>query len=94
MMMQRFGLGLVCAAVLGAPSIASAQDTRLKQVDRIVAIVGRTVIAYSRVEEELNVYRSQCGDFPTDSAGRMALRRKSAESWKAPIMSEELLILK
>ncbi len=87
-MMQRFGLGLVFAAVLGVPSIASAQDTRLKQVDRIVAIVGRTVIAYSRVEEELNVFRSQGGDFPTDSAGRMALRRDILNR----IIDDELLI--
>ncbi len=74
--------------MLGAPSVASAQDMRLKQVDRIVAIVGRAVISHSRIEEELNVFRSQGGDFPTDSAGRMALRRDILDR----IIDDELLI--
>lgn len=88
MTMQKLILRLVCAAVLGTPAIGFAQDGRLKQVDRIVAIVGRSVIAYSRVEEELNVFRSQGGDFPADSAGRMALRRDILNR----IVEDELLV--
>jgi len=86
--MLKLRLGLVCVAVLGAPSIGFAQDGRLKPVDRIVAIVGRSVIAYSRVEEELNIFRTQGGEFPTDSAGRMALRRDILNR----IVEDELLI--
>ncbi len=71
--------------VLPAPGLA--QDARLSRVDRIVAIVGRSVIAYSRIEEELNVFRSQGNTLPTDSADLMALRREILDR----IIDDELL---
>ena len=67
---------------------AQAQDRRLTQVDRIVAIVGKTVISYSRIEEELNIHRSRGGEFPADSAGRMALRQDILKR----IIDDELLL--
>jgi peptidyl-prolyl cis-trans isomerase SurA len=52
-----------------------AQDVTYETVDRIVAIVGDSVIPLSRVEEELNVYRQQGGEIPTDPDQLHALRR-------------------
>ncbi len=79
-------MGIAAGVVLTTPG--EAQDTRLARVDRIVAIVGRTVIPASRIEEELNVFRQQGGEFPADSAGRMALRRRILKE----IIEDELLV--
>jgi peptidyl-prolyl cis-trans isomerase SurA len=86
--MKRIVLGGLCAAVLVIPSTAAAQDARLTRVDRIVAVVGRTVIAASRVEEELNVLRASGEEFPADSAGRMALRHEILDR----IVNDEIMM--
>ncbi len=68
------------------PGAMRAQE--LTEVDRIVAVVGRAAIAYSRVEEELNVKRSRGEAIPTDSAGLAQLR----EEIVGGLVDEELLV--
>jgi hypothetical protein len=60
-------LTLLLLPALAAP--AGAQDTTFVLVDRIAAVVGGSAIPYSRVEEELNVFRQQGGELPEDEAG-------------------------
>jgi hypothetical protein len=63
---------LVLLPALAAP--AGAQDTTFVLVDRIAAVVGGSAIPYSRVEEELNVFRQQGGELPEDEAGLQEIR--------------------
>jgi peptidyl-prolyl cis-trans isomerase SurA len=63
----------VLAALL-APPPAHAQEVAYETVDRIVAVVGDSVIPLSRVAEEINVYRQQGVQVPTDPAEREAFR--------------------
>lgn len=82
---------LVIALGLGgtlAPG-AAAQDSSFVTVDRVVAVVGSTPIPASRIEEELNVVRSQRGaDFPTDSASLAQFRQEILQQ----IVDDELII--
>ncbi len=82
----RFSFLLVLLSSMG--TALEAQDARLGQVDRIVAIVGRTVITYARVEEELNIRRQQGDVVPSDSAGRMEFRRDILKR----LVDDELLL--
>lgn len=71
---------------IGPPA---ARDSGFVLVDRIVAVVGSTPIARSRVDEELNVLRAQRGgDFPTDSAALAQLRRDLLDQ----IIDDELIV--
>lgn len=69
-------LGHVVAIAAVAATGTRAQDVAYQTVDRVAAIVGDSVIPLSRVQEELNVYRQQGGEVPTDPAERMALMRE------------------
>jgi peptidyl-prolyl cis-trans isomerase SurA len=66
------GCGLL--AVLCVPLPAGAQEVVYETVDRIVAVVGDSVIPLSRVDEEINVYRQQGVQVPTDPGERDAFR--------------------
>lgn len=79
-------LTLAAVSILPLPSPAHAQDYTV--VDQIAAVVGDSVIPLSRVDEELNLYRSQGGQLPPDSAGRMALRRQILER----LIAQELMV--
>lgn len=65
------------ALLLGAVGAAAAQEqdtaVAFQEIDRIVAIVGDSVIPESRLEEELNVFRQQGGEVPDDPQERRAL---------------------
>ncbi|MBI3082308.1 MAG: peptidylprolyl isomerase, partial [Gemmatimonadetes bacterium] len=62
--------------------------TTISATDQFVAVVGRVAIAYSRVEEELNVRRQRGDPIPADSAGLARLRREIVDD----LVSEELLV--
>ena len=64
----------VLAVVLA--SGARAQDVAYQTVDRVAAIVGDSIIPLSRVQEEVNVYRQQGGEVPTDPVALRALMRE------------------
>ncbi|MBI2073054.1 MAG: peptidylprolyl isomerase [Gemmatimonadetes bacterium] len=76
-------LGVAAWAV---PTGLAAQE--LTEIDHLVAVVGRVAIAYSRVEEELNVRRQRGDPIPADSAGLARLRREIVDD----LVSEELLV--
>lgn len=69
------------AVVASAAEPASAQDVRLtggdsELVDRVVAIVGDSVILQSQIEEELIRRRAQGMTLPTDPVARQDLERE------------------
>jgi peptidyl-prolyl cis-trans isomerase SurA len=66
-------VALLSLAMLSTP--AAAQDSAFVLVDRVAAIVGDVVIPMSRVEEEVNVFRQQGGEVPTDSLQLLELKR-------------------
>lgn len=74
--------------LLGLHAPLAAQDTSFVLVDRVAAVVGEVVIPISRVEEELNVYRQQGGEVPTDPDQLLALKRELLDN----LISQELLI--
>jgi peptidyl-prolyl cis-trans isomerase SurA len=77
---------LVLLPALAAP--AGAQDTTFVLVDRIAAVVGGSAIPYSRVEEELNVFRQQGGELPEDEAGLQEIRFEILRQ----LIDQELLV--
>lgn len=84
------GRAVALAALLAAVwRPAAAQDTSFVTVDRVIAVVGNTPIPASRIEEEINVLRSQRGaDFPTDSAEVAQLRHEILQR----VIDQELII--
>jgi peptidyl-prolyl cis-trans isomerase SurA len=69
---------LAGALVLAAPR-AQAQQEGFQEVDRIVAIVGDSVIPLSRLDEETLVKRQQGETIPTDAAQLAQFRRNLLE---------------
>ncbi len=67
---------------------ARAQEPEWTRVDRVVAIVGRTPIAESRVEERVQLLRRQNPDLPLDSAELDEARRTILDS----LIVEELIM--
>ncbi|MCH7716674.1 MAG: peptidylprolyl isomerase [Gemmatimonadetes bacterium] len=67
---------------------ARAQEPEWTRVDRVVAIVGRTPIAESRVEERVQLLRRQNPDLPLDSAELDETRRTILDS----LIVEELIM--
>jgi len=65
-------------ALLAACAVtrAAAQQPAQQSLDRIVAIVGTRPILASQIEEEMVQAQAQGQTLPTDSAGRMAMRRQ------------------
>jgi peptidyl-prolyl cis-trans isomerase SurA len=87
--MYRLSRALLTLAVVGIvfpTPTAHAQEYTV--VDQIAAVVGDSVIPLSRVDEEFNLYRSQGGEIPPDSAGRMELRRQILER----LIAQELMV--
>jgi len=82
----RLTLVVLCTAV--CPGSAGLVAQELTEIDRVVAVVGRVAIPYSRVEEALNVRRQQGEPIPSDPAGLARLRRTIVED----LVSEELLV--
>jgi len=81
-------LALAVASALPQALRAQEADTAFALVDRIAAVVGTNVIPYSRVEEELNVYRQQGGQVPEDEAGLRMLRLEILQQ----LIDQELLL--
>jgi peptidyl-prolyl cis-trans isomerase SurA len=67
---------------------AVAQQPVYEPVDRILAIVGRQVITETRLLEELNVFRQQGGEVPTEPEAYAAFRREILDR----MVDEELLV--
>ena len=67
---------------------ARAQEPEWTRVDRVIAIVGRTPIAESRVEERVQLLRRQNPDLPLDSAELDETRRTILDS----LIVEELIM--
>ncbi len=72
-------------AMLPGPGIRAQE---LTEIDHIVAVVGRTAIPYSRVQEELNVQRARGTPLPTDSVALARLMREIVER----LVDDELLV--
>jgi peptidyl-prolyl cis-trans isomerase SurA len=79
-------LAIAAAGLFVSPRAARAQDFSV--VDQIAAIVGDSVIPMSRVDEELNLYRSQGGEVPSDSADLAEFKRQIVEQ----LINQELLV--
>ena len=79
---------LAALLLLGGPFSLSAQEAPFEEIDRVAAIVGDSVIPLSRVEEELNVYRSQGGEVPDDAEQRDALKRQILDN----LINQQLIL--
>ena len=69
-------------------SSAEAQQTSFRQIDHVVAVVGKTPITASRVEERVLVFQSARPGLNLDSASIRDLRRVMLDS----LINEELLV--
>ena len=71
--MRVASLGLALILGLSAPPLA-AQGDGTGAIDHIVAVVGKSVILFSQVQEEILAQRMQGIQIPTDDAGIKALQ--------------------
>jgi peptidyl-prolyl cis-trans isomerase SurA len=87
--MRRSAVMLPLAALLfgGAARVLSAQGTGGLVVDRVVAVVGKTPILDSKVDEMIYRKQGEGLKIPTDSAALIALKRQFIDS----LITEELL---
>ena len=87
---MRVVAALACAAVAAAPRAPAQEGAQV--LDRIVAVVGVRAILASELEEEFVQSQAQAQarqqPFPTDSAGRLALRRDMLTQ----MVEQELLV--
>lgn len=79
---------LVLALVPALPTSAQAQDPEPQLVDRIVAVVGDSVVLYSQIEEQVERRRAFGQNVPTDPEQLERLRRQELET-----LVNELMIL-
>lgn len=79
---------LATLGAAGAELRAQERQGELVLVDRIVAIVGDVAIPLSRLEEQINLMRSQGVRLPTDSAELERFRRELVER----LIDDELLV--
>lgn len=77
---------LFFALVLGAPGLARSSDTLL--VDRVVAVVGKEVITLSELNLQTQLYLTQPGQTPPDSAGTVELQKKLLDQ----MVADQLLL--
>lgn len=70
----------VLAIALAAPLGISAQERDPQQIDRIVAVVGDSIILSSDIEEQIERRRAFGQTVPTDPAALDELRRQELES--------------
>lgn len=80
--------GLLALVMMASASSLQGQEAQYKIVDRIVAVVGINPIPISRVEEQLQMLRSQDQSIPTDSASLDILRRAILDT----LIVEEMLV--
>lgn len=80
-------LGMLCLLSLAPPSGLPAQE-KGGLVDRIVAVVGDSVVTYTQLQERLLQLRAQGMDLPPPGEGLTRMQREVLEQ-----MVEELLIL-
>jgi peptidyl-prolyl cis-trans isomerase SurA len=87
--MKRFAVTLPLAALLlgGAATVLSAQGATNLVVDRVVAVVGKTPILDSQVDERLFQQMGGPSRLPTDSLALKTLRRQFLDS----LINEELM---
>jgi peptidyl-prolyl cis-trans isomerase SurA len=64
---------------LAAPALAGAQDSSSVKfdIDRIVAVVGKTPILWSEVLEQINIMRARGTPIPQDEEGQVRLARET-----------------
>ncbi len=87
--MTRIGIAVALLATrVVAPGPSDAQEAQYVEVDRILAVVGTVPITASRIQEEIQLYRSQGGEVPTDSAGLRAFEKNVLEQ----LISNEILV--
>ena len=79
-------IALLWLIVVATP--VAAQESLRVPLDRIVAIVGETPIALSRVDEQLQVFESQGGEIPNDADSLRQLKLSVLEQ----LIDDELLI--
>lgn len=84
--MTRHVGGALLVALVAAPRVALAQAPVL--VDRIVAVVGTQPILWSQLDEEIASAQAQGQTLPSDSAGRIAMRRRILNN----LVETELLV--
>ena len=75
------------SAFVAAPPL-DAQEEQYQLIDGVIAVVGSTPIARSRIEEQLQMLRLQDPELPTDSATLNELSRLILDT----LIIEELLI--
>jgi peptidyl-prolyl cis-trans isomerase SurA len=68
-------------AVLGAPLDAQVTDPDADVVDRVVAIVGDSVVLLTQVQEEIERMRIQGANIPTDPSSLAQLEREVLDTW-------------
>lgn len=85
-MRRRTLAGALFVAVAATPPGARAQGPIM--VDRIVAIVGTQPILWSQLDEEIASAQAQGQTLPSDSAGRLAMRRRILNN----LVETELLV--
>ena len=82
--------GVLAAGALHA--VAAAQVAERRSIDRVVAVVGPRAIVLSQIEERLVLMQADAQangrSFPTDSAGRAAMRHTILDQ----MVEEELLV--
>ncbi|MCZ6915730.1 MAG: peptidylprolyl isomerase [Gemmatimonadetes bacterium] len=76
----------VSVAAMGAS--LQAQEGQFREIDRIVAVVGRVPIPMSRIEERVQMLRLANPDLPTDSASMDGIRRTLLDS----LIVEEMIV--
>lgn len=70
----------VTAFVLAAPAVATAQEAEVELVDRIVAVVGDSVVLASDVKEQIERRRAFGEPVPDDPEGLAALERQELQA--------------
>lgn len=71
---------LIALPLAAVPATVSAQEPQGQLVDRIVAVVGDSVVLASEVEEQIERRRASGEPVPTDAAALEQLRRQELES--------------
>ncbi len=82
-----FLIALFMLAVVAAPSPAQVTSRDTDVVDRIVAVVGDSVVLLTQVQEEVERLRLQSpGSVPRDAAGLEALQRRILDTWVSRLL--------
>ena len=82
------GFTLLVSRAAFAQGDSAAVTRPFHTVDRIVAIVGARPILLSRVQEEINMFRTSGGKVPTDSAELGVFLKQTVDR----LVSDELMV--